>query len=66
MEMLKTEEYVIENLPIRKMIKKARNFDNNLIKKHIKKIEVDNWYKTYFEASEDDQVILHEKFMSQL
>ena len=66
MEMLKKEEYVTENLPVRRMIRKAKKIENTLIKKHLKKVEIDNWYKNYFEASEDDQVLLHERYMTQL
>ena len=53
--MLRTEEYVVRNIPIKKLIKRAKLYNDSLFKKHMNKITFDNWYKSYFEAEEEKQ-----------
>ena len=64
--MLRTEEYVVRNIPIKKLIKRAKLYDNSLFKKHMKKITFDNWYKNYFEAEEEEQNSMYKLFIKEL
>jgi hypothetical protein len=51
--MLKTEDYVIRHIPIVELIKKARQYDDSVLKQHLKRIEMSSWYRKYFEAEDD-------------
>ena len=41
---------MIRNIPIKKLIKRAKLYNDSLFKNHIQKITFDNWYKNYFGA----------------
>lgn len=48
--MIKSESYVKEKIPIKKLLQKATLIDNHIINKHLATLKIDSEPKQYFLA----------------
>jgi hypothetical protein len=66
MELVKTDSYVSKHLPLAKLLRKAKEYDIQDIRQHLKKVKADNWYSRYFSADERGRYDLYKKMEEQL